>query len=905
MHTRTTHTLLAGIAMTMGLSACGDDSSSDPGGNTGGMAGGAGGMAGGAGGGAGGEMMGGAGGEAGGAGEGGAGGMIDPDLDTDGDGLTDVDEINQHGTNPLVADTDGDGFDDFNEVVEKAFDPENNNFQFNPRIADVPQYEIRLTSTPQFYMVYSEGNQTGRTVGTEHEQSITQGTTRSWGGSQSHSVEMTHTTGVEISVEHEFGLTGGTTASASLSYEFSHSTTNETSTNWNQDQSRENTNALARIEQTEESESVEITGGAVATTVVVENTGHIAFLLEDLTLSAFNLDPSNPLELGSIGNLFYSGADLFPRTVVLPGDTTAPLNFAAEVDLPTIKDVLADSRNVVVAPATGVVLDQDGRSFELEATNINARTAQVILDFGQNRAQESYRVATALGDDRQGVTAQQVLTDILRVPYTTGTSPWRFDTNDAPTDSFTGVTAVRGVEMNDPGSAYWIVAHTYPTEAGAGTETDYYNPIVEDFDFDGLVLKSGHILHLVYIEDMDRDGLGDRAEFLYGTDPENPDTDGDGCSDSLEAGGWIITDEETGEERRVFPSPLAIDTDGDTVSDCDEFEAGTDPTDGALNLAPEITDLRIDSRGVAAILTVTVDDPNANIGDRVEEVRINWGDGRDEVVLLEEGMNQVTVEHVYNRSETFSIEVMAWDGALASEPTIRTFEPQVPTQDLLLHYTFDRQSVNGQTMEDASNANNDGEYDNPAFGTDRFGRGERAGDLLNNNEADNLGLVSVRNVNLGNAFTFSVWISADSRGNGERILGKGNGFNLYFATSNKVAFGRLDGLQPDGAEARDMGTHADNEWTHYVGVALPMDGSTQLTLYRNGESVASANMPGLIVDNGCRIYAGAFPDGDQCNDSRADEFSGFPGLMDDVRVYNRALSPEEISALYLEPDSFR
>ena len=41
----------------------------------------------------------------------------DPDNpDTDGDSLTDGDEVNVHSTNPLLADTDGDGFDDDREI---------------------------------------------------------------------------------------------------------------------------------------------------------------------------------------------------------------------------------------------------------------------------------------------------------------------------------------------------------------------------------------------------------------------------------------------------------------------------------------------------------------------------------------------------------------------------------------------------------------------------------------------------------------------------------------------------------------------------------------------------------------------------------------------------------------------
>lgn len=40
----------------------------------------------------------------------------DPSLDTDGDGLSDVDEVNVHGTNPNKPDTDDDGISDFLEV---------------------------------------------------------------------------------------------------------------------------------------------------------------------------------------------------------------------------------------------------------------------------------------------------------------------------------------------------------------------------------------------------------------------------------------------------------------------------------------------------------------------------------------------------------------------------------------------------------------------------------------------------------------------------------------------------------------------------------------------------------------------------------------------------------------------
>ncbi len=72
--------------------------------------------------------------------------------------------------------------------------------------------------------------------------------------------------------------------------------------------------------------------------------------------------------------------------------------------------------------------------------------------------------------------------------------------------------------------------------------------------------------------DADKDGLSNDQELLIGTDPNNPDSDGDGLSD--------------GEEQLVHGTqPLNADSDGDLLSDGREInELGTDPnkqdTDG-------------------------------------------------------------------------------------------------------------------------------------------------------------------------------------------------------------------------------------------------------------------------------------------------------------------------------------
>ena len=48
---------------------------------------------------------------------------LDPERDTDLDQLTDVEEVEVYGTNPLVADTDGDSLLDGEEVFETNSDP--------------------------------------------------------------------------------------------------------------------------------------------------------------------------------------------------------------------------------------------------------------------------------------------------------------------------------------------------------------------------------------------------------------------------------------------------------------------------------------------------------------------------------------------------------------------------------------------------------------------------------------------------------------------------------------------------------------------------------------------------------------------------------------------------------------
>lgn len=102
-----------------------------------------------------------------------------------------------------------------------------------------------------------------------------------------------------------------------------------------------------------------------------------------------------------------------------------------------------------------------------------------------------------------------------------------------------------------------------------------------------------------------------------------------------------------------------------------------------------------------------------------------------------------------------------------------------------------------------------------------------------------------------------------------------------------------------------------SRWTYWVSTASYDGTDTILSLYRNGELAHRTIVPDTRFDNpgSCRFYAGAsgartgdtsrFTAGPSACDITYARTS-IPGNIDDVRVYNRALSQEEIHDLYPE-----
>jgi len=501
--------------------------------------------------------------------------------DTDGDGITDVDEAT-FGTSPTVKDSDGDGFSDFKEITEFGFNPDNNNFRFNPLIADVPKFRVEITSVPEVTLFYETTDDESKVVSTDRSTESANTVTTSDTSSNSRSVEETHSVGASVTVDVSIG--GG--VEGTVSYDYSHATTSESGFSNTAEQSKENRQALSRGEAFESGSSLTTSGGTLAVSLRILNDGDAAFKVESLVLGSVMTDGSANGKVSPIANLnFDTTFNSFSSFTLAAKQSTGDLVFNnSSLDLETAKRLLRDSSGLIVAVASSEIVDETGVAFAFRQDAIVANTASVILDFGGNRPSERYLVATNTSASNGRVKVKQAFENILKVPY-------QIDTNGS-LESLRSITASADV------NSFWL--SLLVTTDGVDTTATTFDSDAGGYDFNNLSLKAGDVLHLMYVEDSDFDDLGLRAEFFAGTDPNDPDTDNDGLKDGEEVAGLNLTvDFGQGagpETKKISSDPLTADGDNDGLTDFEERGTGvwaTNPneSDTDFDLNPDAHDV--------------------------------------------------------------------------------------------------------------------------------------------------------------------------------------------------------------------------------------------------------------------------------------------------------------------------
>ena len=226
------------------------------------------------------------------------------------------------------------------------------------------------------------------------------------------------------------------------------------------------------------------------------------------------------------------------------------------------------------------------------------------------------------------------------------------------------------------------------------------------------------------------------------------------------------------------------------------------------------------------------------------------------------------VDQCYNRSEATAVVTAAATG----------------TPDCIAHLSFD------QTLSDTTlNGNHAAFYGTAAWQTGKMG------DALSLNGTDNFVQLPYT-VATHNELTIACWAYWRGGNNWQRLWDFGTGTEQYLFFTPRSDNGMRFAIKNGGDEQQIRMTQALalNTWVH-VTVTLGADGAK---LYINGE-LKGENAAVNILPSDIRpvfnyIGRSQFP-ADPC----------FRGYVDDFRIYNHALTPEEVKSLVSETDAVR
>lgn len=222
-----------------------------------------------------------------------------------------------------------------------------------------------------------------------------------------------------------------------------------------------------------------------------------------------------------------------------------------------------------------------------------------------------------------------------------------------------------------------------------------------------------------------------------------------------------------------------------------------------------------------------------------------------------------------------------------------TFEVSgIPTNGLVAYYPF-----NGNANDESGNGNNGTIY-NATSSKDRKDNDNSAYKI--NGSGSKIVVSDNILFNSSNQITISAWANPTTTWtyNAKHIISKevknNYGFALGFdqnsseyGTGNYCIF--LQIVKPSGSDVIYK-VLTPSELPGWKNIVFVIDGNS-MKLYLNGKEVASKVVAGLQFISSGPINIGV-------RDLRNDQF--YTGYVDDIRIYNRALTEQEIQALFNE-----
>ncbi len=212
----------------------------------------------------------------------------------------------------------------------------------------------------------------------------------------------------------------------------------------------------------------------------------------------------------------------------------------------------------------------------------------------------------------------------------------------------------------------------------------------------------------------------------------------------------------------------------------------------------------------------------------------------------------------------------------------------IPAIGIIASYMF-----NGNADDESVN-NNNGTIDGASFSDDRFEYDNSALSFDGIDDYVNTSLTSITNLQ---NLTVSAWVIADNDTKSMSVVSKYR-HNSDNNLDDSFYLGILDGKirwqlnAGDSYSIVDANDNvADGQWHHVVGI---WDGTDQI-VYVDGiqDSLLSCSGDGTINNTDLAVIIGRTVAND-------DDIRWFDGKIDDIRLYKRALTSDEILKLYNE-----